>query len=103
MRQIANGTKVGVKLKFLPQLNIDAGEAAAYRRGYRPLERDAGTFNRLGQFFGNVLLVFLEGFGASLNGFPFEFHAGRFKDTDHGLGDLSADAIAGDQCNFVSH
>ena len=33
--------------------------------------------------------------------FPFQLHAGRFENANHGLRDFGADAVAGDQRDFV--
>src|SRR6266568_3125305 len=61
------------------------------------------ALDRGGQLFGYVLFVFFVGFGSSLNGFPFELEASSFENAYHRLSDFSADAVAGDQSDFVSH
>ena len=103
MRQIAHRPEVRVKLKLLAQLHVDAGKASANRRSDRPLQRHMRAFNGFGQLFGNVFVVFLERLGARLHRFPFELEASGFQNTDDCLSDFRADAVAGDESNFVGH
>ena len=53
--------------------------------------------------FGMYSLIFLEGLGARLNRLPFKLDAGGFENADGGAGDFRADAIAGNEGNFMRH
>jgi len=57
-------------------------KAAPNRRSHRPFQADARPLNRFGQFFGNVFMIFFEGFAAGCEALPFEFHAGSFKECE---------------------
>ena len=103
VRQVVNGTKVGVELELLAQGHVDAGEASAHRRGHRSLQADPGAFDRFDQFLGNVFVVLGKGLGARLKNFPIELYPGRFKDANRRLGNFRPDAIARNECDFVSH
>ena len=50
---------------------------------------------------GNVFAVDLEGFGAGGEALPLPLDAGGFEDANDGLRDFRADAVAGNQRNFV--
>ena len=103
VRQIADGTEVGVELELLAQRDVDAGKAATDGRGHRPLQGDAGALNRFDDLFGDVLPVLLESVGAYGEGFPFELDAGGFEDADGCVGNFRPDAVAGDEGDFVRH
>src|SRR5208282_6038956 len=103
MRQVADRPEVGEKFEALAQFDIDAGEAAADGRGHRTLQSDTGALDRFAEFFGNVIVVRLKGFGAGGEAFPFEFDAGRFHHANRGLDDLGANAVAGNESYFVGH
>src|ERR1035441_2049184 len=87
MRQVADRPEVGEKFEAPTQFDIDAGEAAADGRGHGPLQSDAGALDRFAEFFGNVIVILLKGFGASGEAFPFEFNAGSFNHANRGLDD----------------
>src|SRR5271169_426020 len=95
VREVADGPEVGEELETLAQLDVDAGETAADGRGYGALQSDAGAFDGFAEFFGNVFVVFLEGFGAGGEAFPFEFDAGGFNHANRGLDDFGADTVTG--------
>ena len=94
-RQIADGPEVGEQLKLLAQRHVDAGKAAADGRRHRAFQSNMGALNGLGEFFGDVLFVLFEGFGAGSETFPLELDAGSFQDADTRVHDLGPDAIAG--------
>ncbi len=100
-RQIADGPEVGEQLELLAQRDVDAGEAAADRRRHRAFQPDVRALNGFGQLFWDVLVVFLEGFGAGGIALPLELDAGGFQNANCGVHDLGADTIAGNQRNFV--
>ena len=81
-RQIADRPEVGEQLELLAQRDIDAGESAADRRGYRALQADVRALDRLRQLFRDVFVIFLVGFGAGRVAFPLELDAGGFQDAD---------------------
>src|ERR1019366_792380 len=101
VREVANGPEVGEEFEALAQLDVDAGEAAADGRGHGTLQSDAGALNGFAEFFGNVLVVLLKGFGAGGEAFPFEFDAGGFEHANRGLNDFGADSVARDEGYFV--
>ena len=57
----------------------------------------------LRQFFGDVLVIFFEGFGAGREALPFELDAGSFQDADGRVHHLGTDAVAGNQRDFMCH
>src|SRR5208282_2921132 len=101
VREVADGPEVGEELKALAQFDVDAGEAAADGRGHGTLQSDAGALDGFAEFFGNVFVVLLKGFGAGGEAFPFEFDAGGFNHANGGLDDFGADTVAGDEGYFV--
>src|SRR3977135_1340774 len=103
MRQISDGPEVCEEFETFAEFNVDAGETAADGRGYGTLQSDAGAFDGFAEFFGNVFLVLLKGFGAGGKTFPFEFDAGGFEHANCGLDDFGADAVAGNESDFVCH
>jgi hypothetical protein len=103
VRQITNRPEVRVQLKLLAQRHVDAGKTAAYGRGDRPLQSHARALDRFDYLFGDVLAMFLEGIGPHGERFPLELHAGRFQNTHRGPRHFGADAIAGNQSNFMCH
>ncbi len=66
VRQVPDGPEVRIKLKFLAQRNVDAGEAAADGRSHRALQTHMCALDRFDRFFWDVLTVFLECFGSDL-------------------------------------
>ena len=102
-RQVDDRPEVGKQLELLAQRHIDAGEASAHRSGDRSLEPDVRALDRLGQFFGNVLLVFREGLGPGGKTLPFKLYAGGFQDTNACLYNFRPDTIAGNQRNYICH
>ena len=52
---------------------------------------------------GMYSLIFFKGFGPGHEGFPFKLHAGGFENAHGRLRDFGADAVAGDEGDFVSH
>src|SRR5208282_47766 len=103
VREVADGPEVGEELKALAQFDVDAGEAAADGRGHGTLQSDAGALDGFAEFFGNVFVVLLKGFGAGGEAFPFEFDAGGFNHANGGLDDFGADTVAGDEGYFMCH
>ena len=101
MRQVADRPEVGEEFEALAQFDVDAGEAAADGRSHRTLQSDAGALDRFAEFFGNVFVVLLKGFGAGGEAFPFEFDASSFEHANRGLDDFRADAVAGNESYFV--
>ena len=79
------------------------GKPPPIGRGDRPFQSDASALDGFDQFFGNVFVVFLEGLGARLKDFPFELHAGGFQNAHGRLRNFRADAVAGNECDLVSH
>ena len=103
MGKVLNRTEVGVELELLAQGNVDTGKASADGRGHRPLQSDPGAFDGLDQFLGNIFVVLGERLGPYLKDFPIELHPGGFQNAHRGLRDFGADAVAGNECDFVSH
>src|SRR5208282_586671 len=95
VREVANRPEVGEEFKALAQFDVDAGEAATDGRSHRALQSDARALDRFAEFFGNVFVVLLEGFGAGGEAFPFEFDAGGFNHANGGLDDFGADSVTG--------
>src|SRR6267378_270874 len=79
MRQISDGPEVGEEFEALAEFDVDAGKAASDGRGHGTLQSDAGAFDGFAEFFRDVFLVLLKGFGAGGKSFPFEFDAGGFE------------------------
>ena len=94
---------MAIELEALAEFDVDAGKSTADRGGDGALQSDAGALDGFVQLFRNVLLVFLVGLGAGGEGFPIELEAGSFEDTNGGGGDFGADAVAGDERDFVCH
>ncbi len=97
------GRKLAYSSKLLAQFDVDAGKAAANRRGDRSFQAYAGAFDGFVQLFGNVFLVFLKGFGARRESFPLKFHAGGFQNANRRLRDFRPDAVAGDERDLMRH
>ncbi len=89
------GRKLANSSNCLRRRDIDAGKPAADGRCHRPFQADVRPFDRLGQLFRNVLVIFLESFGAGGEALPFEFDAGGFQDANCCAHDFGADTIAG--------
>ncbi len=68
-----------------------------------PFKRDLVALDGVVEVGGNVLAEDLEGLGAGGEALPLPLDAGGFKDADDGLRDFGADAIAGNEGNFVRH
>ncbi|PYX04040.1 MAG: hypothetical protein DMG85_18585 [Acidobacteria bacterium] len=103
MGQVADGTKVGVKLKFFPQRHVNAGKPASDGSRDRTLEPNPSAFDGFDQLFGDVFVIFLIGFGARLESFPFKFQTGGFEDAHCGASDFRTNAIAGNESDLVCH
>src|ERR1700757_1000144 len=103
VRQVPDGAEICVQIEFLAEGDVDARKASAYRRGDRALESDAGSFNRLGQFLGDILAQLFVGFGTDREGLPFKLHPSRFQDAYGRLRYFGPDSISGDQSYFMSH
>ena len=101
--KVADGTEVRVELETLPQFHVDTREPASDGSRDRAFQADTRALDRLMQRLRDVFLVFFEGPGACFESFPFEFHAGGFENAHRGAGDLRANAIAGDESDFMSH
>src|ERR1019366_1356571 len=101
MRQVMNRPEVREEFEAPPELDVDAREAPADGRRHRSLQSDAGALDGLGEFFRNVFLVFLKGFGAGGEAFPFELDASGFEYANRGLGDFGADSVAGNKGYFM--
>src|SRR5665213_144975 len=99
--EILDGPEVGKEIELFAERNIDAFEAAADRRGHGAFERDAVALDGLVKGGGDVFAMNLEGFSAGCEALPVELDAGGFKDADNRMRDFGADAVAGDQSNFV--
>ena len=99
--KILDGAEVGEEVELFAQGDVDAFEAAADGGGDGALERDAVALDGFVEGGGDVLAVDLEGFGAGGEALPLEFDAGGFEDADDGVRDFRADAVAGDQGDFV--
>jgi len=74
VRQVADGTKVGVKLElFSAGATFDAGKAASDGGGRdRTFEPNSGAFDGFDQLLGNVFVVFLIRFRAPPGKFPIQ-------------------------------
>jgi hypothetical protein len=103
MRQVADGAEVGEEFEALAEFDVDAGKAATDGRGHRALQSDAGALDGFAEFFGNVLLVFFERFRAGGETFPFKLDASGFEYANRGLDHFGADAIAGNESDFMCH
>ena len=103
MRQIADGPEVGEEFKLSAQFHVDARKTAANGRGHRALQPDPRALDGFAEFFRDVFVVLLKGFGASGEAFPLEFDAGGFDHANRGLDDFRADAVAGDESYFMDH
>ena len=99
--KILDGAEVGEEVELLAQRDVDALEAAADGRRDRPLQRHAVALDGFVERGGNVFAENLEGLGAGGEALPLKLDAGGFKNANHGLRDFGADAVAGDQRNFV--
>ena len=101
--KILDGAEVGEEVELFAQGDVDALEAATDGRGDGPFKGDAVALDGFVERGGNVFAVNLEGFSAGGVALPVEFDAGGFKDADDGVGDFGADAVAGDEGDFVRH
>ncbi len=68
-----------------------------------PLSATLLRFDGFGEIGRDVFAEDLEGFGPGGEALPFELHAGGFEDADDSLRDFGADAVAGDEGDFVCH
>src|SRR5579871_1734657 len=103
MWQISDGPEICVEIKFFPQRHVDAGEAATDRGCDRSLQTDASALDRLDDFLGDVLAGLLVSLRTDRESFPLELDAGGFQNSHDRLCDFRADAIAGDEGDFVTH
>ena len=67
-----------------------------------PFERDLVALDRFVEGGGNVFAEDFEGLGAGGEALPLPLDAGGFEDADDGLRDFGADAVAGNEGDFVS-
>ena len=103
VRQIANWTKIGVKLESLPECNVDARESATHGGRDRPLQCDVGPLDGLDQILGDIFARFFKGLRTDREGLPFKLDAGSFQNAHGGLSHFGADAVAGNQGYLMSH
>src|ERR1035437_7602787 len=103
MRQVVDRPEVGEEFEAPAELDVDAREAAPDGRSYRSLQSDAGALDGLGEFFRNVFLVLLKGFGAGGEAFPFELDASGFEHANRSLDDFGANSVTGDEGYFMRH
>ncbi len=84
--------------------DVHRAEAAADRRGDRPLQRDAGLSDRI-EHIGRerVATVLVHHVGAGLADVPVEVDAGRLEDAPGGLGELRTGPVAGDEDYAMRH
>src|SRR4029077_521511 len=103
MGQVADGPEVGEEFEALAEFDVDAGKAAADGRGHGTLQSDPGAFDGFAEFFGNVFLVLLKGFGAGGKTFPFEFDSSGFEHAHRSLDHFRTDSVAGDEGYLMCH
>ena len=101
--KILDGPEVGEEIEFFAQGDVDALEAAADGRGDRALQRDFVALDRFVKRGGDVFAEDFEGLGAGGKALPLPLDAGSFEDANDGLGDFRADAVAGNERDFVRH
>src|ERR1017187_5922411 len=101
MREVANRAEVCEQFEALAEFDVDAGKAAANWSGHRTFQSDAGALDGFAEFSGNVFVVFLEGFGAGGEAFPFELDAGSFDHANCSLNNFRADSVAGNERYLV--
>ena len=103
--KVLDGAEVGVEVKLLAEGDVDRGEAAADGGGDGALEGDAVLLDGVVEGLGDVLAGLGEGVGAGVEAVPVEAGVGKlaggFEDGDGGVGDFGADAVAGDEGDFV--
>ncbi len=100
-----DGAEIGVEVELLAQRDVDRREAAADGRGDGAFEGDAVLVDGPVELLGDVLAGLGVGIGAGIVAMPVEgaagLLAGGFEDGDCGGGDFGADAVAGDEGDFV--
>ena len=101
--KVLDRPKIGEELKFLTQRYVNAGEATGDRCRYRSFQGQSSPLDRLVELLRNVLLGLGVGLGSSELRLPFEAWTARLQHTDCRVYYLRADAIAGNQCNFMNH
>ena len=103
MRQIPDRAEVCVELETLAQFDVDAGKSAADRGGYRTFQAHTRALDRVVECFRDVFLVFFVRLSAGFETLPFELDAGCFENTNGGAGNFGADAVTGNEGDFVCH
>src|SRR6267378_6136455 len=103
MRQVADRPEVGEEFEALAEFDVDTGETTTDGRSHGTLQSDASALYGVVEFFRDVFLVLLKGFGAGGKAFPFEFDAGGLEHANRGLDHFRADAVAGNERYFVCH
>jgi hypothetical protein len=100
-RKIADGPEVGEQVELLAEGDIDAFEAAADGGGNGALESYLVTGDGVAEIGGDEFAENFEGLGSSGEAFPLPLDAGSFEDAEDGLRNFRADAVAGDEGDFV--
>ena len=104
-RQRLHRPEIRVEVKLLTHRHVNRREAATHRRRRRPLQRNAILFNRFVKRLRNQLTVLGEGVRARLKAMPIERTAercaGGFQNAHGRRSYFRADAVSGDECDFV--
>ncbi len=97
------GAQIGVQVERLAEGHVDRAKALADGSRDRPLEGDLRGSDRFEHVLGQRRAVFRDLRLAGVDTDPFEGQSGCLENGDRGVGQLGADAIAGDQGDGVGH